>query len=142
MGASELQAIPIKVENAKEREIRDALQRSRSKELVFAVVGYAGSGTSFVAGQTRMMLDRELRSSGGLVQVLKARSLLDEFATVKGMSVAPGISRLETTRRYQEIGDSMRLATEEHGAVAAYAVRRIQKIRSADSSARNIFVVQ
>ena len=142
MVASELHAIPLRIEQGdKEREIRDALQLSRSRELVFAVVGYAGSGTSFVAVQTKMMLERELKAAGGVVHVLKARTLLDEYASVRGIESPQPASRLGMTRHYQEIGDNMRLATQEHGAVAAYAVRRFQKIRSADNNARNIFVL-
>lgn len=43
-------------------ELRDGLQQLRSRELVFAVVGYAGSGTSFVA--TQFAADAGARTEG------------------------------------------------------------------------------
>ena len=70
-------AIPIIQESQaepKSRELINKLRISRSQEVVFAVVGYAGSGTSFVAHKLKAYL-------GNLdynpVEI-KARVVLDE----------------------------------------------------------------
>lgn len=141
MGASSAPAIPIKVETTRPSDLRAALQAHRSKELVFAVVGYAGSGTSFVASQILKRLQKELRASGCQVHPLKARMLLDEYATVRGVSPPPGASRLQLTAHYQGVGDDMRRSSNEHGTVAAYAVRSIQKTRTDAADERNVFII-
>jgi deoxycytidylate deaminase len=141
MAASSAPAIPIKIEATGPSDLRTALQAHRSKELVFAVVGYAGSGTSFVANQILKLLQKELGATGFHVLPLKARKLLDEYAAVRRTPPPTGASRLQLTAYYQGVGDDMRRSLNEHGAVAAYAVRSIQKTRTEGTNERNVFIL-
>lgn len=138
---SAVSTIRIKTETDRSSDLRNALQSHRAKELVFAVVGYAGSGTSFVASQIFKLLQKELGANGFQVHQLKARALLDEYAKVKGTLPPPNASRLQLTEHYQCIGDDMRSSSNEHGAVAAYAVRNIQKKRADIQNECNVFIL-
>jgi deoxycytidylate deaminase len=112
---------------------------SRSREVVFAVVGYAGSGTSFVAHRLKAYLGaRDYHPFE-----IKARTVLDEYATTSSIGIpSTSLSPIERTARYQEIGDTLRDTSGEYGSVAAYMIRKINRIRgeSRDYS-KNVYIL-
>lgn len=60
----------------RDRDSRKLITDSSSNELVFAVVGHAGSGTSFVANQLVEVLEERAFQ----VEVLKARTVIEAWA--------------------------------------------------------------
>src|ERR1044071_9290847 len=120
--------------------LRDGLQSSQSREMVFVVVGYSVSGTTFTATQIKMLLERELRPHGVRVSVIKARELLDRYCHASGGKKPVGTG-IEVVKAYQGLGDSLRSNSGEHGAVAAYAVQRIREIRLENQGALNVYVI-
>jgi len=127
------EVVPIKALESKERatgELIAALRASRSGEIVFAVVGYAGSGTSFVAKK----LASHLKPAGFETQVIKARGAIESFATATEKPLPPdSVSPIEKIARYQTLGDELRKDSEEYGSVAAYMIRTIQSLRAGDA---------
>jgi len=120
--------------------LRSALRNCQSRELVFAVVGYAGSGTTFCADQVRKLLDKELKAQKVRVSLIKARELLDKFNQDAG-NASPTGTRIDVVKAYQQMGDELRERSGEHGAVAAYAVQRIRQIRTENQGVTNIYVL-
>lgn len=123
---------------AGKRELIDKLRENRSQEFVFAVVGYAGSGTSYVAE----LLEKSLRKKGFTPHHIKARLALDTYA--KRIAIKPpegdGAS-LERTAYYQELGDKLRNESREYGFVAAYMVSQIKSIREEGKDQQNVYLL-
>lgn len=115
------------------------LRNHRLKEMVFAVVGYAGSGTSFVAGKLRSHIETNL--SDYQVHRISARQVLDDFATTQEVAEPEDASRIEKTRWYQSIGDQMRQTKPGHCAVAAHMIRIINQCRNNNSDGKNIYIL-
>lgn len=140
---AEKKVIPIKAESpspAKSGELIKQLQESQTKEIVFAVVGYAGSGTSFVAHKLKAYLTNQ----GYSPFEIKARDVLDEYAKTANLQIPqhdlPPILR---TIEYQKIGDHLRLKYSEYGAVAAYMIRDINKQRDSKGgeTSKNVYIL-
>lgn len=124
--------------NQNSKELIKKLRESKSEEIVFAVVGYAGSGTSFVISQ----LSAYLKSKGHNPVLIKARSALENYANASGNSIpSKDISAIERTTEYQIIGDDLRKNSGEYGAVAAYMIRDIKKIRDQDEKTKNVYIL-
>ena len=120
------------------RELLEKLRESRASEFVFAVVGYAGSGTSFVA--TR--LGRFLQKKGYAAHDIKAREVLDTFALRRGMKYSGTDARsLERTEFYQSVGDTFRLESGEYGIVAGFMAARIREIRDKNQGKKNVYIL-
>lgn len=64
---------PRSIKGNERRELLEKLRESRASEFIFAVVGYAGSGTSFVATRLGRFLDKK----GYTPHDIKAREVLD-----------------------------------------------------------------
>lgn len=110
----------------------EALIRQRaSNELVFAVVGHAGSGTTEVAKRLENALQNEsLRGGPFEVSILKARSVISDWADKQGLRPPKEKSKsLEQTIQFQDLGDKMREA--DHSAVARALIARIRTTRAA-----------
>jgi deoxycytidylate deaminase len=121
---SRVQAVPT-TSNAVDS--RTAVLEFAAGELVFAVVGHVGSGTSTIAQGLRGLL--QLR--GYDVEILKARDVIAEWATKEGIPLPDDKKRsLDTVEGLQDLGDRMRLETRDHAAVAKGVVRRIQELRA------------
>lgn len=125
--------------SAKSKELINQLRGNRSNEVVFAVVGYAGSGTSFVVDQ----LSEYLQSSGYIPIKIKARKALDDYAGKAGISIPnTALSAIKRTTEYQKIGDDLRNESNEYGAVAAYMIREIKSIRdTAGNESKNVYIL-
>lgn len=107
------------------------LEKQRSPEFIFAVVGYAGSGTSKVARQLETLLSKKDIS----VEIIKARTSLDDYAKkAGGILPSKGDSKIEQVTKYQDLGDNARESSGENSTVTAYMIKRIKEIREKDDS--------
>lgn len=105
-----------------------------SKEIVVALVGYAGAGCSTAAGRLRRLLEHYEYD----VRPVKFSDLiLERFpgdpAPVVETGPTEGATKLARGKFLQDKGDQLR-ATHGSHAVAALAVRRIQKLRGSDKA--------
>lgn len=120
------------------RELIEKLRESRASEFVFAVVGYAGSGTSFVA--TR--LGRFLEKKDYTPHDIRARDFLDTFASHRGMKHSGTDARsLDRTAFYQSVGDSFRQESSEYGIVAGFMASRIKELRDQNQGKKNVYIL-
>jgi dephospho-CoA kinase len=112
-----------------------AIKAARSNELVFAVVGHAGSGTSEVANQ----LAKRLEEMAVETHILKARHVISDWALANGkkppVDATAGTKKLLTDVIYfQDLGDEMRAqkidGEADHTAVARGLVRAIRQARA------------
>lgn len=114
------------------------LKDNRSEEQVFAVVGYAGSGTSKVV----TMLAAILKKKNFEPHVIKARPILQGAA--QRLGVAPlkeGATPIGIITYLQSVGDALRDASGECGVVAAYMVKDIKRLRDANPDKKNIYLL-
>jgi deoxycytidylate deaminase len=136
------ETVPISLALLKSKDMSgqliNQLRASQSQEMVFAVVGYAGSGTSFVVHQLKAILDKNNYS----VHEVKARTVLDKYAKASGHGIPGDGTPIARTTTYQKIGDELRKKSGEFGAVAAYMIREITKIREqAGTDKKNIYIL-
>ena len=115
------------------------LRNHRLQEVVFAVVGYAGSGTSFVASQLKSYINTNLADYQ--VHRISARTVLDQFATTQNKQMPADATPIKRTEWYQGIGDQLRQTRPGHSAVAAYLVRLINQCRETNPEGKNIYIL-
>ena len=124
--------------NNNSKELIKILRENKSDEVVFAVVGYAGSGTSFVISQ----LSSYLKTKGHNPVLIKARSALENYAHASGNVLpTPYISPIERTTEYQRIGDDLRRNSGEYGAVAAYMIKDIKNYRTTNAVSKTVYIL-
>jgi len=131
-------ALPIIELPVVEREARNILLDSASNELVFAVVGHAGSGTSFIAMQLENLL-KQIRIADSYfdVTILKAREVITQWAKTRGKEL-PAITKppsLRQVERLQDYGDLMRAektasGKEDLAAIARALALKIRGLRA------------
>jgi hypothetical protein len=81
-----------------------------SNEIVFAVVGGAGSGTSVIAKTLRgLLVDAKIGAGTFDATILKASTVIREWARKNGKPIPPAEPRkLENVQILQDYGDEMR----------------------------------
>jgi len=102
-----------------------------SNEVVFAVVGYVGSGTSEIAVTLRGLLESPTLPDGMFdVEILKARKVIEEWA-LKNDEQVPNTpsNNLATTEAFQDLGDKMR-SSGDHAVVARNLIENIRLTRA------------
>lgn len=99
-----------------------------SKELVFAVVGPAGSGTSWVATALEARLTNAIANSE--VVVLKASQAIESWAEAKGFKINNN-NKLSRAESLQNAGDEIR--AKDPAGVAVSLIAEIRKIRDEKS---------
>jgi len=108
---------------------RTLIREHASNELIFAVVGHAGSGTTAVAQRLKDALENSSLKGGPFdVTILKARDAIVDWAESCGK--APPLGRgkdINHTIALQDLGDEMRV--DDHAAVACALVTRIRTTR-------------
>ena len=107
------------------------LLENATNEVVFAVVGYVGSGTSEIAAKLRGLLENSALPGGKYdVEILKARKVIEDWATRNG-EVPPFTPQndLATTRAFQDLGDKMR-SRGDHALVARDLIGLIRLTRA------------
>jgi deoxycytidylate deaminase len=111
---------------------KTAVLQHAANELVFAVVGHVGSGTSTIATFLGQFLNSASLTGGAYeVEVLSARTEIEKWARAAGEEV-PRTKRtdLTTTTSFQNLGDKMRLVTRDNSAVACALIRQIRITRA------------
>ena len=121
--------VPVKVETAPSKEdakLRDRIAGSLSQEVVIAVVGYAGSGTGYVA----RTFQHKLNEDGFDPRIVKATDVLKAWAKQVGQplpnDLTPPIEKVES---YQNIGDGLRQSSGEYGIVAGWLAEMVHVAR-------------
>lgn len=114
------------------RASRDVVLENAANEIVVAVVGHVGSGTSEVAQALKDLLENTSLPGGAYqAEVLKARQEIEEWAKESGQALPQsGPDDLSTTERLQDLGDFMRETSKDGSAVARALVRRIRATRA------------
>ncbi|WP_225032062.1 anti-phage dCTP deaminase [Paraburkholderia sp. XV] len=106
------------------RDSSQTLKEAAANEYVFAVVGPAGSGTSWVAEALRTLL-----TSGGFqADILKASSVIETWADKHGYAI-DNSSKLKRAESLQDLGDRCRLESEDRAAVAIRLMQPMRKLR-------------
>lgn len=126
------------------RESRHILLDEASNELVFAVVGHAGSGTSVVAKQLKNLL-KEIIVDGDPfdVEILKARKVIEAWAMSRGQTLPEATKppSLTQVKMFQDYGDLMRCektasGKEDYAAIARALVLQIREIRASKTNVK------
>jgi deoxycytidylate deaminase len=107
------------------------LLENATNEVVFAVVGYVGSGTSEIAAKLKGLLENTALPGGKFdVEILKARKVIEDWATRNG-ETPPSTPQndLTTTRTFQDLGDKMR-SRGDHALVARDLIGLIRLTRA------------
>lgn len=115
---------------------KSAVLGHASNELVIAVVGHVGSGTSEVAKALKALLsETPPGSSGTKVEVIKATDVIANWASRVGEAVPQVVEgkkkTLEDVQRFQDLGDKLRGDTQDHAAIAKGFAVLIRQARAA-----------
>ncbi len=123
---------------SRDRDSRKVITESSSNELVFAVVGHAGSGTTLIATQlVEVLEERAVNGQNFQVEVLKAKEVIEAWAVERKRPLPPkrsdGKKLFEDVEMYQNLGDEMRAEKTVSGAPdhAAVARRLVLNVRAA-----------
>jgi deoxycytidylate deaminase len=106
------------------------LREHATNELVFAVIGHVGSGTSHVGELLRSALEDPRLPGGSFdVVILKASHVIRDWAAREGLPL-PSEERADLARAQglQDLGDRMR--RDDHAAVARALVQSIRSERA------------
>ncbi len=115
---------------------QEVFHSEASNEIVFAVVGGAGSGTSVIAKTLRgLLIDARFGVGTFDATILKASTVIREWAKRNGKMIPPNEpKKLEYVKILQDYGDQMRdgvgLGGADHTAVARELVAEIRKYRA------------
>lgn len=116
-------------QSTKAKDAREILAEHGANELIFAVVGHVGSGTSTVARTLKEILENPALPDGPYdAEIIKASDRIREWASSVGESVPQEVKTLEAVRRLQDLGDKMRELDES--AVARELVKVIRLTRA------------
>lgn len=116
------------------RSRRDASQTLKdlvANEYVFAVVGPAGSGTSWVADALRGLLSK----AGIQSEILKASNVIETWATAHDHTI-DNSTKLMRARSLQDLGDKCRFDTGDKAAVAIRLMREMHERRKGHTESR------
>ena len=123
--------VPLHAVKKSKKSAQATMLEHAANELVFAVVGHVGSGTTKIAEALRTLLQRKGLPGGAYdVEVIKGRDVIAEWAAKNG-KILPHNSQAGTlnfVQGYQDLGDLMR--KEDHGAVAKSFVLTIRRTRA------------
>ncbi len=127
--SSALVSIGPKHKTSARESSQSLIQGSAGNELIFAVVGHVGSGTSAIANDLKQVLTHQKLVGGSYdTEILKASELLasqDAGASLVGARRGT----LEYATRLQDLGDALR-EKEDHAAVARLLILRIRQLRA------------
>lgn len=109
---------------------RVVVKDQTSNELIFAVVGHVGSGTSMTARSLQSLLEASSGTDGPYkAEIIKARDLIAKWAETKELGVPSDRKDLSTSQGLQDLGDQMR-AEGDFAVVARYAMQSIRLSRA------------
>jgi hypothetical protein len=107
-----------------------AVRDLAANEMIFAVVGPVGSGTSEIAET----LEALLSTSGYDTKILKARDVIEAVAQHSGIHI-PSSPLLAQSTALQDAGDRVRAGSRDNGAVAVGLIREVRASRAAKQNA-------
>lgn len=109
-----------------------AVSELAANEMIFAVVGPVGSGTSEIAEALESLLGQP--RYGYDAKILKARTVIEAAATRAGIPIpsAPGLSQ---STALQDAGDKVREGSKDNAAVAVGLIQEIRRTRAAKQNA-------
>ncbi|WP_321788090.1 anti-phage dCTP deaminase [Paraburkholderia sp. J94] len=116
-------------------DAKQTLKQAAANEYVFAVVGPAGSGTSWVAKALQTILD----SNGFQADILKASSVIESWAEKHGYPIDES-SKLERAKSLQDLGDRCRLESNDLAAVAIRLMQPMRELRK-QSTQRRAYII-
>ena len=125
----------VKLRSPTGKSARETLVQSAANELVFAVVGHVGAGTTEIANKLISLLkDPSAIGQTYDVSYIKATDLITEWATKveKTVPALPEGERktLAYVTEFQNLGDMMRKETSDLSAVAKAFAIRIREARA------------
>ena len=88
------------------KPVRLRFNELEANEIIFAVVGPVGSGTSFVANALRGLVESNLHSTN--IVLIKASDIISESLSPEALSAIPKDNKLERAMRFQDAGDNIR----------------------------------
>lgn len=114
---------------------KSAVIEHASNELVIAVVGHVGSGTSEVAKALAALLTEAASSASSVeIEVLKATDVISAWAKNTGHDVPVYVKgqkkKLDDVKIFQDLGDKLRKQSGDHAAVAKGFAIQIRKTRA------------
>jgi energy-coupling factor transporter ATP-binding protein EcfA2 len=96
----------------REAPFQSAMSELTANELIFAVVGPVGSGTSEIAEALEGLLKPSYD-----VTILKARTVIEDVAQKSGINI-PQNPKLVQSTALQNAGDSIRAGSKDNAAIA------------------------
>lgn len=128
-------SIALEAENPG-RNSRLAVLEHAANELVFAVVGHVGSGTSTVAEALKNLLRSHTLPGGAYdADILKARDVITRWATEASRQVPAESRALEGVETLQDLGDELRKTSKDNAAVAKGLVKAVRQMRATKTDA-------
>ncbi len=111
---------------------RQVVRAHAANELVFAVVGHVGSGTSQIATMLQTVLrDNTLPGGRFDATILKARDEIKEWARRSGKSLPTQAENdLQYAIALQNLGDAMRFESTDDAAVARALIEKVRRTRA------------
>ncbi|WPG36934.1 anti-phage dCTP deaminase [Variovorax sp. EBFNA2] len=113
------------VSTFKRRDARTVLNEQASPELIFAVVGPVGSGTTWVAEALATLSKASIE--GAEIKIIKASTVIENAAKQNGNEIAAEAARLTRATFLQDAGDNLR--KEDTAAVGSLLVSAIKAAR-------------
>lgn len=132
---ADLAEVVVQIRPSSTKTSREALLENAANELVFAVVGHVGSGTTEVATQLRNLLeDPSAIGESYDVTYIKATELIAAWSSQTARKVpsrpASGDKTLAYVTAFQDLGDAMRGENSDPSAVAKAFAIEIRKSRA------------
>jgi deoxycytidylate deaminase len=125
MGAEALEA-GRSAQKAFGKDSTEEVLQYAANELIFAVVGHAGAGTSTVAESLRELLIQDEYD----VQVIKARAVIGAWAEQRGTQLPSNAVSLSNVEKWQDLGDGMREQTKDCSSVGRGMVAEVRRARA------------
>lgn len=116
-----------KTEITVRKPVRLLFNALEANELIFAVVGPVGSGTTYVANALRGLVGSNLSASN--IIPIKASDLIAEYLGPEELAKIPANNKLARAMRYQDAGDQIRNGDEAR--LGAMIASKIKAERSA-----------
>lgn len=104
-------------------DAREIIKEYETGEIVFAIVGAVGAGSSLIANT----LDAELRNKGFDTKIFKASECIKEWLQTSDHQIDDSTS-FKKVESYQNAGDEMR--RDDPGAIAVRLIQKIRKFRA------------
>ncbi|MBL6945732.1 MAG: hypothetical protein ISR47_03750 [Rhodospirillales bacterium] len=111
---------------------RERVIGQAANEIIFAVVGYVGSGTSTIAKELKKVLDEETLPGGKFdATIIKARDEIAVWAEENGYALPnPDETTAKNTGLLQDYGDDWRLKSGDNAVIAKHFALKVRSVRA------------